>query len=84
MFPGKGTTKGRWNTSTTNSRPGSIIYSDEWGANNQLQATLGLRHQTVNHSLHFVGPVTGAHPRNCGNVELVQTNDARKELLVSI
>ncbi|KAL5517856.1 hypothetical protein EMCRGX_G003486 [Ephydatia muelleri] len=49
-----------------------------------LQATLGLRHQTVNHSLHFVGPVTGAHPRNCGNVELVQTNDARKELLTTI
>ena len=40
--------------------PGSIVYSDEW---NQLSATTGLAHQTVNHSLHFVDPISGAHTR---------------------
>ena len=41
--------------------PGSIVYSDEWSTYNQLSATTGLAHQTVNHSLHFVDPISGAH-----------------------
>ena len=39
-------------------RPGSIVYSDEWSSYNQLSASTGLRHLTVNHSLHFVGAHT--------------------------
>ena len=42
-------------------RPGSIVYSDEWSSYNQLSATKRLAHQTVNHSLHFVDPISGAH-----------------------
>ena len=32
-----------------------------WKCNNQLPAITGLAHQTVNHSLHFVDPISGAH-----------------------
>ena len=33
---------------------GSIIHSDQWRAYSNIQRDLGLTHQTVNHSLHFV------------------------------
>ena len=45
-------------------RPGSTIYSDEWKAYSRITAataTTGLLHKTVNLSLHFEDPVTGAH-----------------------
>ena len=58
-------------------RPGSIVYSDESSAYNQLAATTGNIHNTVNHSLHFVDPlIGGAHARTGRNVELVLTHDA--------
>ena len=41
-------------------RPGSVVYSDEWRAYSQLQSH-NYSHLTVNHSLNFVDPVTGAH-----------------------
>ena len=41
--------------------PGSTIYSDEWKAYSRITATTGLLHETVNLSLHFEDPVTGAH-----------------------
>lgn len=40
--------------------PGSIIHSDEWRAYSCLSSH-GWIHQTVNHSRHFVDPVTGVH-----------------------
>ena len=45
-------------------RPGSIVLSDEWSSYNQLTATTGSTHQTVNHSLYFVDPTTGAHTQS--------------------
>ena len=39
-------------------QPGSIVWSDEWAAYNQL-GQQGVAHQTVNHTLHFVDPATG-------------------------
>ena len=38
--------------------PRCIICSDEWSAHNQLSATTGHVHRTVNHSLYFVDPAT--------------------------
>lgn len=40
--------------------PGSIVYTDEWGAYNELTAQC-YTHDSVNHSIQFVNPQTGVH-----------------------
>ena len=43
--------------------PGSVIVSDEWAAYRRIPE-YGYQHRTVNHSEHFVDPVTGNHTQN--------------------
>ena len=45
--------------------PGTIVQSDEWAAYNQVGNLPNVgSYRTVNHSLHFVDPVTGTHTQN--------------------
>jgi transposase-like protein len=39
--------------------PGTTVISDSWAANRNLESQ-GFTHRTVNHSIHFVDPDSGA------------------------
>jgi len=44
-------------------RPGTRVWSDEWAAYAGLNQ-VGYIHETVNHSVQYVHPVTGVHTNN--------------------
>lgn len=46
---------------TAHIRPGTTVMSDQWRAYNAIGTTPGLTHQTVNHSVNFVDPNSGAN-----------------------
>lgn len=48
-------------------RPGTTIITDEWKSYHRLMQ-LSFNHQTVNHSLNFVDPMTLAHTQNIESV----------------
>ena len=46
-------------------RSGTIVHSDSWAAyRNVQQLTPVAQHDTVNHSLNFVDPMSGTHTQN--------------------
>ena len=46
-------------------RSGTIVHSDHWAAYSRVQQLPSVStHNTVNHSLHFVDPVTRVHTQN--------------------
>ena len=53
--------------------PGTTIWSDDWAAYNRVAAIPGVAgHGVVNHSLHFVDPVTGV---NTDSGELLERSE---------
>ena len=43
--------------------PGTIVHSDQWAAYRRI-SEMGYSHETVNHKLHFVDPLTGTHTQH--------------------
>ncbi|KAL5500647.1 hypothetical protein EMCRGX_G012241 [Ephydatia muelleri] len=70
-------------TSFPHVRPGSTVLSDEWSSYNQLTAITGNTHLTVNHSLYFVDPTTGAHTQSVEAYK-VWVDEANRTILSKI
>lgn len=54
---------------TAHTLPRTIIHSDQWASYRQIAGRVPhvAQHDTVNHSLNFVDPTTGAHTQNIEN-----------------
>ena len=59
-------------------RSGTKIFSDEWKAYGLLTRNPNYRHETVNHTLHFVDPKTGVHAQHIESYWNKQKNKIKR------
>ena len=61
--------------------PGSIVYTDEWGAYNNLPQH-GYTHDSVSHTIQFVDPTTGVHTNaSAGETQIANAFNGYLEVL---
>ncbi len=63
-------------------KPGTTVISDEWRAYSRINM-LNMSHDTVNHSVNFVDPQSGAHTQNIESTWASVKKMMRKECVLN-